>query len=147
MWFKALLGAEDAVWWQRNERRVTEKLGKVCVCCLLPKGNPNQKHSRVVIAPVLQTNGWESDKLPPTLGALKQRMLRVHVQARVWGQVSKALPRKFPRSIAKWLRQGRQWPAEADHHWCSTSTQGHHQDGEMPVPVQGRLLVNELTVH
>jgi len=28
----------------------------------------------------------ESEKLPPTLGALKQHILRAHVQARVWGQ-------------------------------------------------------------
>lgn len=33
----------------------------------------------------------ESDKLPPTLGALKQHVLRVHIQARVWGQASIAL--------------------------------------------------------
>ena len=33
----------------------------------------------------------ESDKLPPTLGALRQHVLRVHIQARVWGQVSIAL--------------------------------------------------------
>lgn len=30
----------------------------------------------------------ESDRLPPTYGALKQHILRVHVQARVWGQAS-----------------------------------------------------------
>ena len=28
----------------------------------------------------------EGDKLPPTLGALKQHILRAHIQARVWGQ-------------------------------------------------------------
>ena len=28
----------------------------------------------------------ESDKLPPTLGALKQHVLRAHIQASVWGQ-------------------------------------------------------------
>lgn len=33
----------------------------------------------------------ESDKLPPTLGALRQHVLRVHIQARVWGQASIAL--------------------------------------------------------
>ncbi|CAL8335045.1 unnamed protein product [Boreogadus saida] len=33
----------------------------------------------------------ESDKLPPTLGALRQHVLRVHIQARVWGQASFAL--------------------------------------------------------
>jgi len=30
----------------------------------------------------------ESDKLPPTIGTLKQHILRVHIQARVWGQAS-----------------------------------------------------------
>jgi len=33
----------------------------------------------------------ESDKLPPTLGVLRQHVLRVHIQARVWGQASIAL--------------------------------------------------------
>jgi hypothetical protein len=33
----------------------------------------------------------ESDKLPPTLGALRQHVLRVHIQARVWGQASISL--------------------------------------------------------
>ena len=34
----------------------------------------------------------ESNKLqPPTLGALKQHVLRVHIQARVWGQANIAL--------------------------------------------------------
>ncbi|CAL8339873.1 unnamed protein product [Boreogadus saida] len=33
----------------------------------------------------------ESDKLPPTFGALRQHVLRVHIQARVWGQASIAL--------------------------------------------------------
>jgi hypothetical protein len=30
----------------------------------------------------------ESQKLPPTLGALKQHVLRAHIQARVWGQAN-----------------------------------------------------------
>ena len=30
----------------------------------------------------------ESDKLPPTHGALKQHVLRVYIQARVWGQAA-----------------------------------------------------------
>ena len=33
----------------------------------------------------------ESDKLPPTIGALRQHVLRVHIQAKVWGQASIAL--------------------------------------------------------
>ena len=32
----------------------------------------------------------EGDKLPPTLGALKQHILRAHVQARVWAQAATA---------------------------------------------------------
>ena len=32
----------------------------------------------------------ESDKLPPTIGALNKHILRVHLQARVWGQASTA---------------------------------------------------------
>ena len=34
----------------------------------------------------------ESEKLPPTLGALKRHILRARVQARVWGQA--AVPRR-----------------------------------------------------
>ena len=30
----------------------------------------------------------DSDKLPPTVGDLKQHIMRVHVQAQVWGQAS-----------------------------------------------------------
>lgn len=33
----------------------------------------------------------ESDKLPPTLAALRKHVLRVHIQAKVWGQASIAL--------------------------------------------------------
>ena len=33
----------------------------------------------------------ESDKLFPTIGALRQHVLTVHIQARVWGQASIAL--------------------------------------------------------
>ena len=33
----------------------------------------------------------ESDKLPPTPGALKQHILRVHVQTRAWAQAAIAL--------------------------------------------------------
>ena len=36
-------------------------------------------------------NMAESDKLPPTLGALRQHVLRVHIRARVWEQASIAL--------------------------------------------------------
>ena len=36
----------------------------------------------------------ESEKLPPTMGALKQHILRTHVQARVWGQA--AHPKQVP---------------------------------------------------
>jgi len=32
----------------------------------------------------------ENDKLPPTLGALKQHVPRAHIQARVWGQADTA---------------------------------------------------------
>ena len=30
----------------------------------------------------------ESNRLPPTLGAIKQHILRVHIEASVWGQAS-----------------------------------------------------------
>src|SRR6218665_2850214 len=33
----------------------------------------------------------ESDKLPPTIGALRQHVLRAHFQARVWVQASIAV--------------------------------------------------------
>ena len=41
----------------------------------------------------------ESDKLPPTIGALRQHVMRVHIQARVWGQASIAL--QDPQAIIK----------------------------------------------
>src|SRR6218665_1254959 len=61
----------------------------------------------------------KSDKLPFTLGALRQHVLRVHIQtaqARVCGQVS-IVPQE-PPSVefpAKWLPQGVRWPAETNH--------------------------------
>ena len=36
----------------------------------------------------------ESEKLPPNMGALKQHILRTHVQARVWGPA--AHPKQVP---------------------------------------------------
>ena len=36
----------------------------------------------------------ESENLPPTMGALKQHILRMHVQARAWGQT--AHPKQVP---------------------------------------------------
>ena len=36
----------------------------------------------------------ESEKLPPTMDALKQHILRTHVQARIWGQA--AHPKQVP---------------------------------------------------
>ena len=43
----------------------------------------------------------ESDKLPPTVGALRQHVIRVHIQARVWGQSTIALqdPQLDPLSL------------------------------------------------
>ena len=38
----------------------------------------------------------ESEKLPPTMGALKQHILRTHLQARVWGQAA------HPKSRFRW---------------------------------------------
>ena len=36
----------------------------------------------------------DNENLPPTMGALKQHILRTHVQARVWGQA--AHPKQVP---------------------------------------------------
>ena len=36
----------------------------------------------------------ESEKLPPTMGALNQHIVRTHVEARVWGQA--AHPKRVP---------------------------------------------------
>jgi len=75
----------------------------------------------------------ESEKLPPTFGALKQHILKAHVQARVWGQA--AVPQQLP--------QGQRWrTTPANHHWCPTSTGGHRGDGQ--VSVQGKLLIESL---
>ena len=46
------------------------------------------KNIQISNIPELSWYMAESDKLPPTLGALKQHILRARVQARVWGQAS-----------------------------------------------------------
>ena len=72
----------------------------------------------------------ESNRLPPTSGALIQHILRAHIQARVWGQASIAqqlyavlgphwrlcrihsamdLRTGVLRSISEWILQRRQW--------------------------------------
>ena len=72
----------------------------------------------------------DSNRLPPTSGALKQHILRAHIQARVWGQASIAqqlyavpgphwllcrihsamdLRTGVLRSISEWILQRRQW--------------------------------------
>ena len=61
-------------------------LGQVCMHCILSKGPTYLKHSCSTLAPILQIHG--SEKLPSTMGALKQHMLRTHVQARFWGQAA-----------------------------------------------------------
>ena len=40
---------KDAFW---CKCRYSGKLGKVCMCCLLPDGNPNRKHSRIKMTPL-----------------------------------------------------------------------------------------------
>ena len=42
----------------------------------------------LVVAYLFSKHMAESDRLPPRMGAIKQHVLRVHVQARVWGQAS-----------------------------------------------------------
>ncbi len=48
----------------------------------------------------------ESEKLPPTMGALKQHIMRVHVQARVWGHAGCSSPASPTGPTAEWLSQG-----------------------------------------
>ncbi len=83
----------------------------------------------------------ESVKLPPTIGALKQHILRVHLQASVWGQASIAqqifldsLQNGYHRNSDRELT-----PTTTD---ILPSTQGSHRDGEMSV--QGRLYITKV---
>ena len=64
-------------------------LGQVCLYCIPPEGHPLSS------IPELRWHLFckymdmaESEKLPLSLGALKQHILRAHVQARVWGQAA-----------------------------------------------------------
>ena len=84
----------------------------------------------------------ESEKLPPTLGALKQHILRAHVQARVWGQA--VIPQQeLLDPPGEWLPRGQRWrTAPANHYWCPTSTWGRRGDGQ----VQGKLLIESLFI-
>ena len=47
----------------------------------------------------------ENEKLPPTLGVLKQHILRAHVQARVCGQAADPKPELLDPP-GEWLPQG-----------------------------------------
>ena len=92
-WFKAFLNAES------NSIRAHKKLFEstevtedtftalAAFICLVycPKGL-NIKRIPELRWHLFCKNMAESTKLPPTLGALKQHILRVHVQCNVWGQ-------------------------------------------------------------
>ncbi|KAK5929735.1 hypothetical protein CgunFtcFv8_010949 [Champsocephalus gunnari] len=67
----------------------------------------------------------ESDKLPPTLGALKQHILRVHVQTRVWAQAAIALQDPAAGPPAQWVLQRLGWH-ETNNHRGPPSPKGHH---------------------
>jgi len=101
-WFKLFLESDDdairALCMLRDDTDVTEDFLQLAlsrfVCnAYCPKG--------LQISSILDLR-WhlfckymaESEKLPPTMGALKQHMLRTHVQARVWGQA--AHPKQVP---------------------------------------------------
>jgi len=82
----------------------------------------------------------QSDKLPPTLGALRQHVLRVHIQARVWGQASITLqdPQLDPLQNGyhkesdgqSWELGGHlSWLVKTNHDRCPPSSKSHHRDG------------------
>ena len=62
-WFKLFMEAEDdvieALYMLCDDADVSEDLqfGPVCLYCILPKGHPALKHSRIALAPVLQIHG------------------------------------------------------------------------------------------
>ena len=59
------------------------------VLCVLPTVQRESKSKAFQSCDgTCSVNTCQSDKLSPTVGALKQLILKVHVQARVWGQAS-----------------------------------------------------------
>jgi len=61
-------------------------------------------------------NMAEYDRLHPTVGALRQHIMRVHIQAYVWGQA--AISHHADISIKTWLPQGQlvTWSTQTDYH-------------------------------
>ena len=69
----------------------------------------------------------ESDKLPHIVAALKQHVLRVHIQARVWGQVSTA--QQDPQLEPVQNGYYKDLDGQLKHDRCSPSSKGHYRDG------------------
>ena len=96
-WFKLFLAAEDdiieALATLCEDVNVSEELQVtlaqfVCIA-YCPKG------IQLLNIPELRWHMFckymaESEKMPPTMGALKQHILRAHIEARVWGQAAVA---------------------------------------------------------
>jgi len=93
-WLKLFMEAKEdvikALCTLCDDAHVSEDLQFVCTACR-PKG------IQLSSIPELRWHVFckymaESEKLPPTLGALKQHILRARVQARVWGQAAAPPP-------------------------------------------------------
>ena len=84
----------------------------------------------------------ESDKLPPAIGALKQHILRVHIQARVWEQAAIAHQDAQLDPLENGYfkdADGRLKPTTTD---ALSAPKSHRGDGQMPV--QSRLFFCEM---
>lgn len=94
-WLKIYLLADDdiieALRMLGNDSEVTEKWQKSLARFVCAAYSPKGINIRSI--PELRWHMFckymaDSDKLPPTVGALKQHILRAHAQARVWDQAA-----------------------------------------------------------
>lgn len=87
----------DAFGWSRCDQRNAVSPGILCMCSLLTQGDQHQGNLSTAMASLLQTYGrkWQApSNTSPT--ALKQHMLRVHVQTTVWAQAALQDPQLDP---------------------------------------------------
>ena len=77
-----------------TESEVTETMLATLACFVCAAYSPNGIYIKTISElrwHLLCKHMAENNKLPPTLATLVQHILRVHIQARVWGQASIAL--------------------------------------------------------
>ena len=83
----------------------------------------------------------ESEKLPPTLGALEEHILRVRVQARVWSQA--ALPQQ---ELLDPLKNGYHWDND-EKQFKPTTTHVPPAPETIVEMVSARVTAHRIAVH